>query len=133
MKKLKHGLSGEFGHLAVELVFQASIGVHETDFLAVLRLVEGLKSVKSKLVADGFVAPESGCGTIPKEAEADEHAGIVIQIKCRRGNLDGDRGDDGFGVCGEKAPRGLEERERRPASEAEDVLQKGVGPEAEAF
>ncbi len=38
-----------------------------------------------------------------------------------------------MGVSGENAARGFEEWKRRPASEAEEVLQKGVGPQAEAF
>ena len=78
LKELKHGLRGEFGDFAVELVFEASVGVHETDFFTVLGLVEGLKSMESKLIADGFLAPEGGCGAVPEEAETDEHAGVAI-------------------------------------------------------
>ena len=78
LKELKHGPGGEFGDFAVELVFEASVGVHETDFFPMLGLVEGLKSMESKLVADRFLAPEGGGGTVAEKAKADEHAGVVI-------------------------------------------------------
>jgi hypothetical protein len=103
MKEMKNGLGGEFGDLAGELVFQASLGIHETDFFAVLVLVEGLKSMESKLVADGFLPPESCGGTVSEKAQADEDAWVVVQIKSRRGNLDGDGGDSGIGIRGKNA------------------------------
>lgn len=95
--------------------------------------VEGLKAMKAELVACRFVVPEGGSRAVAEEAEADEHAGVVIQIKRGGGNLDSDCGNSSGGICREDPPCGFEEGEGGTAAEAEEVLQEGVGLEAEAF
>ena len=66
LKELKHGPGGEFGDFAVELVFEAALGIHETDFFTVLGLVEGLKSMESKLAADRFWRQRAAAAPSPK-------------------------------------------------------------------
>ncbi len=65
----------------MKLVFEAAVGIHEADFLAVGGLVDCLESMESELVACRFVSPKGGSGAVAEEAEADEDAGVVIEVK----------------------------------------------------
>ena len=117
----------------MKLVFEASVGIHEADFLAVGGLVDRLESMESELVACRFVSPYGGGGTIPEKAEADEDAWFIIQIECGGGDFYGDRRDSGSGICSKDASRGLKEWQCSAASESEEVLEERVGFHAKAF
>jgi len=98
--KLGNGIRGQRGNGSVKLVFEASTLIHEADFFSVFGFVEGLESRKPELIILVFRAPESSRGAISEKAKADEDAGIVVDVECRRGNLDRDGRHEGFGGCG---------------------------------
>ena len=71
----------EFRDIAVELVFEPTTRVDEADFFPVLGFMEGLKIMKTQLLALVCAFPNGSGRSIAKKAEADKHAGFVIQIK----------------------------------------------------
>ena len=81
MIKLRDGLGGKLGNFPVELVFEASTGIDEADFFAVFGLVDGSKILETQLAALVFRFPDGGGGSIAKKAEADEDAGLVVEVK----------------------------------------------------
>ncbi len=77
-KKLGDRFSCKSGDIAMELVFQAPTGINEADFFPVFGFVDGPEVLEAELPALVFAFPDgSGC-SVAKEAEADEHPGLVI-------------------------------------------------------
>ena len=79
----------------------------------------------------GGVAPDSGGGAVAKEAGAQDHAGIVVEVEGGGAYLDGDAGDGSAGVGGEETLDGAKGRDRGATAEADEVREVGVGAEAE--
>ena len=106
----------------MKLVFEASTLIHEADFFSVFGFVEGLESRKTELIILVVRAPESSCGAISEKAEADEDAGIVVDVEGCRGNLDRDGRHEGLGGCCQNAARCFEHRKGRSATQSKEVL-----------
>jgi hypothetical protein len=83
LEEVRYGFRREFGNLAVKLVFEAATGIHKANFFSVFRFVEGLEVLKAELPALVFTPPDCGGGAVAKQAKADEHAGFVVEVKCR--------------------------------------------------
>ena len=80
--KASHGLGSKLGDAAVELVLEFPGGVGEADFLAVGGNVLGVEGMESTGTLVGGRAGEDRCsGSIAEEAEGNEDAGIVIDVK----------------------------------------------------
>ena len=63
------------------MVFEAAVGIDKADFFPVLGLVDGSKILETQLTALVFRFPDGGGGSIAKKAEADEDAGLVVEVK----------------------------------------------------
>ncbi len=77
-KKLADRFSCKSGDIAVELVFQAPTGIDETDFFPVFGFVDGPEVLETELPGLVFAFPDGSRSSVAKEAEADEHAGLII-------------------------------------------------------
>jgi len=117
----------------VELVFEAATSIDEADFLTVLGFVDGAEILEAQLPTLVFASPDGSGGSIAKETEADEHAGLVVQVKSGGGNFHRYCGHGRLRIGCEQAPRGFEKRQGRTAAEAKQVLQKGIRAESEHF
>ena len=62
--ELRDGLRRKLGNFPVELVFEASTGIHEADFFAVFGLVDGSKILETQLASLAFRFPDGGGGSI---------------------------------------------------------------------
>ena len=124
------GFSGEGRDIAVELIFEAPAGIHEADFFPMLGFMEGVEVLKTELPSLVFPFPDGGGCPIAKEAEADQHAGLVIQIKSGRGNFHSNCGNGRFFACGKEPSGAFQEREGGAAAKAQYVLQKNVRAQA---
>ena len=62
----------------MELVFEPTPGIDESDFFTVFGFVDGPEVLETELPALVFAFPDGSSGSVAKEAEADEHAGFVI-------------------------------------------------------
>ena len=132
-EKLGDRFSRECGHSTMELVFEATTGIDEADFLPVLGFVDGAEILETQLPAFVFAPPDCSGGSIAKEAQTDEHAGFVVQVKSGGGNFHGYCSYDGLGIRGEETARGFEKRQGGTAAEAKQVLQEGIRAESEDF
>jgi hypothetical protein len=130
------GVGGEAGHGGREQVAQFAVALLEADVIAGGGKVEGVEAVGAQRGAGRGRrggAPEGGRGAVAKEAGADEYAGIVVEVKGGGADLDRDAGDGGFGPRGEEGGGGAEGGDGGTAAEADEILEKGVGAEAEGF
>ena len=132
-EKLGDRIGCEFRNLAVELVFKTATNIDEADFLAVLGLVDGAEVLESELPALRFAPPDGGSSSVSEETEADEHAGLVVEVKSGRGNLDCYCSNRSGGICREQAACGLKERQGGSTAEAEQILKESIRAEAEDF
>lgn len=134
-KQLTHGLGGNLGNGAMQLVLELSLRVHEPDLLAIFRLVDGLKILEAMLgaVVAGGRSPDGGAGAITKQTEADEHAGIVIHVKRGGANLHGDDRDSRFRIGTEISLSAAKRRDGGTAAKAYEVLKIDVVSHAELF
>jgi hypothetical protein len=122
------GLGGEFGDAAVELVLEFSGGVDEADSLAVCRDMVGVEGMETTAtLVGGFAVKDGGGGAIAEEAEGNEHAGVVIDVKGGGGDLHGDYGDGMGWVRGEVAVGGAEGGDGRTATEPDEIAEVRVG------
>ena len=63
-------IGSEFGHAAVELVFEFAGGVYEADFFAFDRDMMGIESMETtRIIVVGISGENGGCGTIAEEAQ----------------------------------------------------------------
>ena len=132
-EKLGDRFSSKCGNIAVELVFEPTPGIDEPDFFTVFRFVDGPEVLEAELPALVFAFPDGSGGSVAKEAEADEHPGLVIQVKSSGGNFHGYCSYDGLGIRGEETARGFKKRQGGSATEPEQVLEKGIRAEFEDF
>jgi hypothetical protein len=117
----------------VELVFEAATSIDETDFLTVLGFVDGAEILETQLPTLVFASPDGSGGSIAKEAETNEHAWLVVQVKSGGGNFHRYCGHGRLRIRCEQAPRGFEKRQGGTAPESKQVLQKGIRAESEHF
>ena len=132
-KKLGDRCGCKGGDFAVELVFEPTTGIDEADFLPVLGFVDGAEILEAELPALVLTFPDGSGGSVAKEAKADKHARLVVQVKSGRGNFHGYRGYVRLRIRGEEAPRGFKKGQGGAAAEAEQVLEKGIRAESEDF
>ena len=79
---------GEFGHAAVKLVFEFAGGVYEADFFAFDWDMMGIESMETTaIIVVGISGEDRGCGAIAEEAERNEHAGFVVDVKSGGGDF----------------------------------------------
>ncbi len=75
----------------MELVFEFTGGVYEADFFALDRDMMSVESMETTAIIVVGIAGENGsCGTIAEEAERNEHAGFVVDVKGGGGDFHGD-------------------------------------------
>jgi len=133
--KFTDGGGGKFGDGTVEEVAEFAVTLLEAEFVAlggdVKRVeIEGAESVR---IVGWLCAPDGTGGAVGEEAGADEDAGIVVEVESRRADFDGDAGDGGVGVCRENVAGAAEEGNGSAATETDEILEEGVGAEAEMF
>ena len=80
-KKLGDRFSCKGGDFAVELVFEPATGIDEADFFPVFGFVDGAEILEAELTTLVLTFPDGSSGSVAKEAEADEHSGLVVQVK----------------------------------------------------
>jgi len=132
-KKLGDRFSSKGGNIAMQLVFEPTPGIDETDFFTVFGFVNGPEVLESELLALVLTFPDGSGGSVTKKTEADEHAGLVIQVKSSGGNFHGYCSYGGLGIRSEETARGFKKRQGRAAAEAEQVLEKGTRADSEDF
>ena len=131
LPELADGVGGEFGDGAVEEVAQAAVAVLEAEFVALDREVERVESEAAQRVRARRGAPDARGGAVAEEAGADDDAGIVVEVKCRRAHFDRDARDGGAGLGGEQVAGGAKRGNRGAAAKTDEVLQENIGAEAE--
>ena len=117
----------------MQLVFESPVGVYEADLLPVLRLVNSPEILKAELFPLVFAFPDRSRCAIAEEAQADEHARFIVQVKGGGGDFHGHRRDRGLRFCRKNAARCLEKRQGGPTAQAKQILQKGIGLKPENF
>ena len=131
-EKLGHRGGRLLGHGAVQEVAQFAIADLEAKQIAFLRQVERAESVAAERGRPRPAAPDGGGGAVAEQAGADQHAVVVIEVERRRADLHRHAGDDGLGLRGQQVTGRPQRRDRRAAAQADQVVQDGVRPQAQA-
>ena len=117
------GFARELRDGAVQLVLEFPLIIAEADFFAVLGPMRGGEMAGLPLVRSSLARPDRGRGTIAEQAEADEHAWVVIDKKSGGANFHGDHRDLRLRMGGEVTVRRAHGGDGGTAAEAHEIAE----------